>query len=188
MDEAVSTTTAVWTPSLGYRLQEMTCTVRRWFQRALFRMSLSLADESNSERHAKRELKAAGYDLDDKEEGPNKWVVQNLLDLLRVFSTQGHSGHSAPYCVQVFEKLALHKPLVPLTGADDEWMHHGDGMYQNLRCGAIFKQPDCFDGQAYFIDGRVFREPSGACYTNRESMVPIEFPYTPATVYVDVPE
>lgn len=179
-------------PSLPYRmacrLRRLTPTVRAALHRILFRAAMVLADESMYEQAAKRELVGIGYKLDDPEEGPNKWMVQNLLDLLRVFSSQGHSGSSAPYLVGLFEKLAMHKPLGPLTGADSEWLDHGDGMFQNMRDSRVFKQPDRFDGQAYFLDGKVFREPSGACYTNRDSMVPVTFPYTPTTVYVDVPE
>ena len=35
--------------------------------------------------------------------------------------------------------------------------------------------------------GKVFRDPDGFCFTNRDSRTPVTFPYTPATVYVDVP-
>lgn len=100
-----------------------------------------------------------------------------------MFSKQGHSGFSAPYCVETFRKLALHEPLVPLSGADDEWNEVSDGMWQNNRCSHVFKDAD---GKAYDIEGRIFREPNGACYTSRDSRVYIEFPYTPKREYVDV--
>jgi hypothetical protein len=174
--------------TIGQRMKYRIEAWRRSLQRILFRAAMALAEESQYESHAKRELRAIGYDLSGKDEGPNKWIVQNLNDLLRVFSTQGHSGSSAPYCVDLFAKLAMFKPLGPLTGAEDEWFDHGDGMFQNKRDGRVFKQPDRFDGQAYFLDGKVFREPSGACFTNRDSMVPLTFPCTPTTEYVDVPE
>lgn len=175
-------------PTMGQRALAGLRSLRRGLQRALFRAAMALTDDGGLVRHAKAELAAAGYKLDDPEEGPNKWMAAGLLDLLRVFSMQGHSGSSAPFCVGMFEKLASYKPLGPLTGADSEWFDHGDGLFQNKRDGRVFKQPDRFDGQAYFLDGKVFREPSGACYTNRDSMVPVTFPYTPATIYVDVPE
>jgi hypothetical protein len=82
--------------------------------------------------------------------------------------------------------LLRYEPLGPLTGEPDEWVDHGYCM-QNNRCSHVFKQADRFDGQAYDIQGKVFREPSGACYTCSDSFVPITFPYTPTTVYVDVP-
>ncbi len=146
-------------------------------------------DKGNLRLHAERELQAIGYDLEDKKNGPNRWIMDNLFELLEVFSKQGHSGGSASYCIQTFAKLAAFEPLGPLTGADDEWIRHGDegdcGSYQNKRCSHVFK--DTKDGQAYDSEGRIFRDPDGCCYQNSESRVPITFPYTPTTEYVDRP-
>jgi len=143
---------------------------------------------SNLVEHGRRELIAMGMDPDSKEDGPNKWTAQGTLELLQVLADQGHCGGSINYAIETFATLARFKPLGPLTGEASEWMDHGNGVFQNIRCGRVFKQLDRFDGQPYDLNGQVFREPSGACYTNRESMTPIAFPYTPATVYVDVPE
>ena len=131
--------------------------------------------------HAKREFQAAGYDLSDTEDGPNKWMIDNVLQLLEVFSEQGHSGSSAPFALGYFEKLAKFEPLVPLTGEDFEWVEVSDGIYQNNRCSHVFKE----NGVAYDIDGKVFRDPDGSCWTSSESRVDVEFPYTPKTEYVD---
>ena len=76
---------------------------------------------SNLRKHAERELRLAGYNLNDKELGPNKWMVEDLLELIDVFSKQGHSGFSAGYCIQSFTTLASFKCLTPLTGEDSEW-------------------------------------------------------------------
>lgn len=133
------------------------------------------------EDHAEQEFKALGWDF--TEDGPNKWIRENVLELLGVFSKQGHSGSSAPYCIGLFEKLARFEPLAPITGADDEWVEVSEGIWQNRRCSHVFKGSD---GRAYDIDGRIFREPNGACFTNRDSRVYIEFPYTPKREYVDV--
>lgn len=141
---------------------------------------------SNLIEHAKREFLAAGYKpVGEEEDGPNKWIQENILELLSVFSKQGHSGFSAPYCIDVFTKLAKFEPLCPLTGSDDEWSEVDNGLWQNKRCGRVFKGSD---GKAYDIDGKVFREPNGCCYTNKDSRVYVTFPYTPTTEYVNVPE
>ena len=146
-------------------------------------------DPCNTELHARREFKALGYiPLDQpQEDGPNKWIQENVLELIRVFSKQGHSGFSAPYCIELFSKLANHEPTCPLTGADDEWNEvtdWGDGrvVYQNNRCSHVFKD----ETGAYDINGRIFREPDGCCYSSRDSRVYITFPYTPKSEYVDV--
>lgn len=113
-------------------------------------------------------------------------ICEHVLELLRVFSDEGHSGTTAPYTVNMFKKLAMFEPLVPLTGEDWEWNEVGPGTFQNKRCSRVFKQADRFDGQAYDIEGKVFREPNGSCYTSADSRVPVTFPYTPKTEYVDV--
>ena len=139
--------------------------------------------DSNYIKHAKRELVAVGYDLNDKEESPNKWIMENLFELLNVFDTQGHSGSSAPYCIHMFQKLASFEPLCPLTGEDSEWNECGEGKFQNKRCSHVFKD----DERAYDSNGKIFREPNGCCYTNKDSRVTVAFPYTPKCEYVDVP-
>lgn len=146
-------------------------------------------EPSNTEQHAIREFRAAGYPpIAECEDDPNKWMQENVLELLSVFAKQGHSGFSAPYCVELFRKLALHEPLVPLSGAEDEWNdvsgYGSEPCWQNNRCSHVFKDSD---GRAYDIDGKIFREPNGSCYTSRDSRVYITFPYTPKSEYVDVP-
>lgn len=141
-------------------------------------------EPGNYELHARRELKAAGYDPDDQEEGPNKWMQENVLELLKVFSKQGHSGSSAPYCVGMFKKLASFEPLTQLAGTDDEWGEpfDGEGTQQNKRCGHVFRKAD---GTAYDSEGIIWRDPDGGCCTNFESRVPVTFPYTPKREYRD---
>jgi hypothetical protein len=141
---------------------------------------------SNMLKWAEQELRYAGYDINDPEDGPNRWLAEGTLELLKVFADQGHSGMSAPYAIALFEKLAMWKPIVPLTGADDEWMEVGTDVWQNRRNSAVFKKED---GQAYWMDGRVFWEwysapdiddgkPYKIHYTGSGSRVNIEFPWT----------
>jgi hypothetical protein len=119
----------------------------------------------------------------------NAYMVENVLELLDVFEKQGHSGSSAPYCINLFTTLANHNPLTPLTGDDSEWNDvtalGTEPCYQNNRCSSVFKDSD---GRAYNIRGRIFKNQDGVCFTNRDSRVYIEFPYTPHTEYVDVIE
>ena len=147
---------------------------------------------SNMLRWAEEELRFAGYDINDPEDGPNKWLAEGTLGLLKVFSDQGHSGMSAPYAVALFEKLAMWKPITPLTGNDDEWNEVGENVWQSRRNSEVFKEED---GQAYWIDGRVFwswatypdiddGKPFKSYYTSRDSRVNVEFPW----VQPDKPE
>ena len=141
---------------------------------------------SNMLKWAEQELRYAGYDINDPEDGPNRWLAEGTLELLKVFAGQGHSGSSAPYAVALFEKLAMWKPISPLTGEDDEWNDVGKDTWQNRRNSAVFKEND---GQAYWIEGRVFWEwatypeiddgkPFKSHYTSRDSRVNIAFPWT----------
>lgn len=137
----------------------------------------------NLRSHAERELRAQGYNLEQTEEDPNKWMCQSVLELIDLFAAQGHSGFSAPHCVALFTKLARFEPLGPLNGTPDEWMEAAEGVEQNVRCSHVFRE----NGEAYDINGKIFREPNGCTYTNKNSRVPVEFPYTPTSVVVDVP-
>lgn len=132
--------------------------------------------------HARRELQAIGYSLDGPgKDGPDKWIMENVLELIGAFAEQGHSGSSAPYVASVFHKLANYEPLCPLKGTDDEWNEVGDGMWQNNRCSHVFKGAD---GVAYDIEAIIFKESNGACYTSSQSRRNINFPYTPERVYL----
>lgn len=153
--------------------------VRDWRLSRLDRLLNALEPDSNYVKHCRRELASWFQD-----EGPNRWMAEHMVRMLQLFAVEGHSGSSAPFAVAVFKELAMFKPWGPLTGADDEWAepHDGEGTQQNKRCGHVFRQAD---GRAYDSQGRVFRDPDGGCYTNFDSRVYIEFPYTPKTEYVD---
>lgn len=155
--------------------------------------------------HAKRELELMGFIIPTSTPwwervllklrlkkappfDPNAEMAKDILAIVEMFGNQGHSGFSAAYAIGVVEKLLRFEPVKPLTGDEDEWNDisefSGNPTWQNKRCSRVFKDAD---GRAYDIDGRVFREPNGACFTSRDSRVYIEFPYTPKTEYVDVP-
>jgi hypothetical protein len=140
---------------------------------------------SNLVKYAESELDRIGMTDDGEMNGAMR---KHLLHMVEVFSEEGHSGFSASYALQCLEKLLRFKPLSPLTGEDDEWYEHNYGpsgkTYQNKRCSSVFKESK--DGQAYDIDGKVFwewyrDEETGEAvksyYTNRDSHLPISFPY-----------
>lgn len=145
-------------------------------------------------KHAMREFKAAGWvnEAGEFTDEMQKLICEQVLQLIDMFASHGHSGTTAPYAVDVFSKLAMFKPLVPLSGDDTEWNEVGDGMFQNNRCSHVFKQPDRFDGQPYDINAIVFWEwyknpetgkRSKSYFTGRGSMQVIKFPYTPKSIY-----
>lgn len=128
---------------------------------------------------AKQEFDLLGWPGDDEMQ---QLMCENILELLDAFDKQGHSGFSANYAISYFTRLAKYEPISPLTGDDSEWIEIGDNKYQNKRCFSVFKD----ENGAYNIDGKVFREKDGSCFTNYYSRVEIAFPYIPKTEYVDV--
>ena len=130
---------------------------------------------------AKKEMDIAWPESEEMQD----MVKENVLELIKVFNEQGHSGFSAPYVLRVFDKLAHFKPLSPLTGEDSEWMDAGNNMYQNIRCSAVFKEGK--DGDAYWLDGNIFRDQNGCTFTNQNSIVKVVFPWVmPESNIVDV--
>ena len=148
---------------------------------------------SNLHQHALREFALAGW-IDDTgyKDEMQGMICSHVMKLIDIFSEEGHSGSTAPYAINLFQRIASFKPLAPLTGEDDEWVKHDYGSghitYQNKRLSSVFKDED---GNAYDIDGKVFWEWSGtkenpykSHYTCSESRVPVTFPYSPKTEYV----
>lgn len=148
--------------------------------------------ESNLVKHARYELELAGY---FKENGDiDELMANDVLELINVFSKQGHSGFSAPHCIQLFKQLANYEIITPLTGKDDEWNDisgiNGGEMYQNNRDSRVFKNGRFM--KAYFIEAIVFRSDSGGLFTGTINNVISSshyiksFPFIPKTFYVDV--
>lgn len=147
--------------------------------------------------HAWREFRAAGWvdEHDNFNDGMQEAICRNVLRMLEIFAEEGHSGSTAPYTINLFEKIASFKPIGPLTGEDWEWSNVSEyggsangPLYQNKRCGNVFKDST----GAYDIDGIVWYEwctdsETGEKYkshfTNNKSQVPVAFPYTPKTEY-----
>lgn len=135
---------------------------------------------SNLQEHAKEELARIGLSVFSKDP-MDRAMYQNIMSVITLFSGQGHSGGSAGYAIGILSRLMKYEPIAPLTGADDEWIEMdeavaGRKMWQNKRCaGRVIKEAD---GKCYDLEGKVFMDPDGSQWTNRESWVEITFPYT----------
>lgn len=117
--------------------------------------------------HARSELKLSNFDA---REGAK------IIDRMERFFDDYDSGGAVmaasamlPDSDAVFKRLVRCLPLTPLTGEPDEWHECGDGVFQNVRCPSVFKDPRFHDGKrAYDIDAS-------------ERRAAISFPYSPAT-------
>lgn len=131
---------------------------------------------SNLIDYAKEELSKI-YTEEALKEPYNKFAYDSIMTLVTTFSNQCHTGFTAPYTINMFERLAMFKPVTPLTGEDDEWIKINDSTWQNKRCSSVFKNDS---GQAYDIEGKIFSRDGGETwFTSSDSHVDITFPYTP---------
>lgn len=93
--------------------------------------------------YAKSELNRIGKDKD----GMQEMINEDILQIIKIFVEQGHSGFSASYEINVLERLLRFKPLSQLTGEEDEWNECSCGRagirtFQNKRCSSVFKDVD----------------------------------------------
>lgn len=129
-------------------------------------------------RFAKEEMKLAGLDSPDSD---YKGMLYNaVLELVKVFQKQGHSGMSAIMTLSIFKKVASWEPLTPITDTPESWSNNitqSGTMFQNIRDGRIFKDKDRFNGKPYTVDGRAFSYDGGECwYTNCKSHKIVNLP------------
>lgn len=111
---------------------------------------------SNICRHAKAELKRAGYGKGQG--GPNDWMYEQVMEAVAVFAKHGNSGASAPYEINLVKRLCDWDIISPLRFTDDEWLKiSDDGLCQNVRKGDVFKEPD---GTIHY-NGAFVKRPTG---------------------------
>lgn len=99
---------------------------------------------SNLIKHAQNELKLAG--LFDKDSDYDGMLGQAVMELVKTFSKQGHSGFSAHTTLQIFNEVVNYRPLTPIGKTKGEWIDvtdmtaDGKGMWQNKRRGTTFSR------------------------------------------------
>lgn len=123
---------------------------------------------SNLVNYAKRELERAGYDRKALKDPVNKEVYNNILQIVKVFSKQNHSGFSANYARSVLSKLLQFEPIKPYEGKEDEWSKLGDSedcTYQHRGHSYLFR----YDGVVYSIQGYAFTDKLGTGYVSGAS-------------------
>lgn len=117
---------------------------------------------------ARRELALANFGAEDS---------AIMIAILTTFFKQWNSGGAVFIVAPILQRLIAHKPLTPLTGADDEWIDRselGDGpiVAQNIRCSTVFKMRN-----GTFVD----------CAGSGLPRL-VSFPYMPADANVEPPE
>ena len=118
--------------------------------------------------------------------------IPEILALCEAFGNSGQSGGSAPYTAgalaDAVKKLCLQQPIAPLTGEDSEWNEVSNGVLQNNRCSAVFKE----DGKAHYLDAISWKTQKGTTWhgTTKEGIKSRQFiksfPFKPKTFVIDV--
>lgn len=110
--------------------------------------------------YAQDELKRAGWF--DKDSDYAGLVGPAVIEMMKQFAEEGHSGGSAHLVLHIFERLARYRPLTPLDNPmkASEFIDHtsisgGQLTYQSTRLSSLFSE----DGgkKWYDIDRRVPR-------------------------------
>lgn len=111
---------------------------------------------------------------------PGEKEMQNMmnndvLELLKVFYEQGHSGFSAPIATRLFYKLANYKLVTEVEDNPDDWDDNGQHKY----ISSVFKRDD---GTCYYLYGTYFVEPcsDNFFFNGKYSRTNITFPLKPS--------
>lgn len=106
--------------------------------------------DSNLIAHAKREIELAGVGDADADYGG--MIGKSVMELMEMFSQQGHSGQSAILTITMFAHLARYDVLTPLTDDPEEWMEitadmlteqdriEGKRLWQSRRKPSVFSR------------------------------------------------
>lgn len=90
---------------------------------------------SNLVAHALRELDRMG---ETSHEPPS--MRDCVVEIVRAFSEQGHSGSSAAWLSAVLDRLLRFQPLSAITDDPADWMEVADDVWQCVRDGECFSQ------------------------------------------------
>ena len=142
--------------------------------------------------YAKSELDRIHKD----EDGMQERINNDILEIVKVFEDQGHSGFSAGYAINALERLLNFKPLTPLTGEDDEWQEIDRRgpvrTFQNKRLSSLFmdKRDDGIVTSCHDNDGVIVSDNGGITwFTSGRFRKEVTFPYYPPTepekVYIE---
>jgi hypothetical protein len=155
---------------------------------------------SNLKKHFEKEFKIL---QNEYEEPIVLHFKEPLMQIIDIFSKQGHSGGSAPFYAEAISEsiknLLMLKPLSPLTGKDEEWQDvtnfydqnedERSPVYQNIRYSSVFKKND----KAYCIGVIIWQNIddeydsfTGSVEGISSSVTIEQFPFIPKTFYIYV--
>jgi hypothetical protein len=145
-----------------------------YFSQEIIMEEQEMKEQNGLLNFAEREL--ARIPKDD--EGMQELMNKHILDMVKVFCEEGHSGFSANYAINILNRLLRRLPLSPIEDTPEDWNEVRPGVCQHRRCSSVFKDKSQFDGKAYALQAKVFSDDGGETwFSNRDSQEVIEFPY-----------
>lgn len=94
---------------------------------------------------AQEELKRAGMFDEDSDYGG--LIGPAVLEMVKQFAAEGHSGCSASLCLHLFKRLAAYKPIHPIPNPmeSNEYIDHtgisgGQPTFQSTRYSSVFSE------------------------------------------------
>ena len=152
---------------------------------------------SNALTHAQKEIDLLLKYFDNTDDLPIiKDFIPEILALVEKFGESGQSGGSAPYVAAAIanavKKLCLFETITPITGDESEWVDVSNGLFQNNRCYALFKEND----KCYYLDAIAWKNQNDATWSGTATLNTGEiitsrqniksFPFTPKTFIIDI--
>lgn len=96
----------------------------------------------NTCQHAIRELKLAGYDIQNT-------PYKEIIELIAIYSYYNKSNHFINYNFDIIKKLISHNALSPLHFTNNEWGIINDKTQHNIRQSNVFKDKN---GNIYYTN------------------------------------
>lgn len=119
-----------------------------------------------------------GKDGDEQDNRMQSLITNNIFEIIDLMQDFGMSQEDKKDVIRILD----FKPIIPLTGADDEWSEsYSDKTQQNKLCSEVFRSTGD-NSTAYWSCGRIYSDNGGhSWFTGRhdlvQSSVPITFPF-----------
>lgn len=128
-------------------------TIKNFLMRIAIKYMVWSSKDSSYVQHAKKEFDIAWKDREHMQE----MMCKQIIELLSVLNTQGDSGTSIGYKLNLFNKLVNFSIISPLTFKDEEFTspYSLNGRRQNKRDSRIFMDED---GSFSFNDAIVYHD------------------------------
>lgn len=104
-------------------------------------------------------------------------ITKDILEIIDLFRKYGFGKDEA----HKLSRLMNWKPIIPLTGKEDEWYDVKGNSQQNKLCSAVFRK-NGDNSTAHYLYGRVYSDNGGHSWFttgrgNLQSSIPVEFPF-----------